>query len=244
MASWVVIGAGIILGIGNAVHCLGMCGPLALSVPLPRTGNWPERGLLLGNYHLWRLVAYFLLTSLVLLIGQQTSALLPFIKHQQTLTLIMVASLGLMMIVPIVGQYAERGAMLGLNKPLKWLMRIYHSVKHTSPALSTMILGLMHGIVPCGLVYAAIILATVSGDYLHAISFMLGFGLTTSAVLTTFVLLGRPLLPKFNLTAVRVMLLFVSAFLIWRVQKQIIVPSHDGKPAAIECHSGAQALKQ
>lgn len=237
MASWVVIGAGIALGMGNAFHCLSMCGPLAFSVPLPQKGNWPERGLLLGNYHLWRLVAYFLLTSLVLLLGQQTSVLIPFIRHQQTMTLMLVLAFGLMLIIPAIGRYAERWAMLGLNKPLKWLMGLYQSVKQTSPALATMVLGVMHGLVPCGLVYAAILLATVSGSVNNAMFFMLGFGLTTSTVLTAVVLLGRPLMPKLNTTAIRVMMMAIAVFIFWRAQHNILLPTDEGKPTAIECHN-------
>ena len=40
-------------------------------------------------------------------------------------------------------------------------------------------LGLANGLLPCGLVYAALAVATAAGDIIHAVLFMVGFGLGT-----------------------------------------------------------------
>jgi sulfite exporter TauE/SafE len=31
---------GLILGLTSNLHCIGMCGPIALAIPVNRTNNW------------------------------------------------------------------------------------------------------------------------------------------------------------------------------------------------------------
>ena len=51
---------GLILGLASNVHCLGMCGPIALVLPLNRSNNWTILGGTL-QYNLGRTLMYGLL---------------------------------------------------------------------------------------------------------------------------------------------------------------------------------------
>ncbi len=49
--------AALITGLVGSLHCVGMCGPLAMALPVGRLPA-SQRGLGVGLYHLARLTAY------------------------------------------------------------------------------------------------------------------------------------------------------------------------------------------
>ena len=57
------------LGLFGSLHCIGMCGPIALSLPMHQNGRWQlvKRGLI---YNLGRTVTYSILGLLIGLIGE------------------------------------------------------------------------------------------------------------------------------------------------------------------------------
>ena len=63
-----ILFTGLILGLASNVHCLGMCGPIALVLPLNRTNNWT---ILSGTlqYNLGRTLMYGVLGVLFGLLG-------------------------------------------------------------------------------------------------------------------------------------------------------------------------------
>ncbi len=230
--------AAFVLGIGSAFHCIGMCGPLALLVPLPRHLSLSTKIMTLANYHVWRIIVYVALGLIAGILSNATSLLPEVLAHQQSLTL----GLGLLLLVtsllPIVRHLAERWG----NKQTKGLLRIlmtkYQSVRQVNPALASMILGVLHGLVPCGIVYSAVIMSMLSGNALSAGLMMLSFGLATSMTLMVVRLVGAQFqLP--NARWIQLSLSLVAILMVLRANRAVLLPSNQDQPSsivAVPCH--------
>lgn len=195
-----------ILGLLGSLHCAGMCGPLAAA--LPSTGRTPT-GFLTGRlvYNLGRIITYALIGCIFGLIGK--SLVLAGIQRWLSI------SLGILLIA---GLLTSRKAALSLPvikfvDRLKFLMAA--SLKRRS-LTSLLILGLLNGMLPCGLVYVAAGAATMTGSIIAAMEFMLVFGLGT---LPMMLLLGltRKLFPvelRFKLLKAVPLSIFALAILL------------------------------
>jgi len=203
------LGAAFLLGFAGSLHCAGMCGPLALA--LPPAGN-SAAGFLAGRlaYHAGRILTYSLLGVVFGLIGQ--GLLLAGVQRWLSLTL------GVAMLV---GLAASRSAtqwipVTRLVNPLKSLMAV---LLRQRSLLSLGILGLLNGLLPCGLVYVACAGATATGHLSSGVAYMAIFGVGTVPMMLAIGLSGRlvpaPLRLKLRVL-VPVSILLVATLLILR----------------------------
>lgn len=183
MLEWIL--AGLAFGFLGSVHCVGMCGPLALSLPggdRPQWQFWTERGL----YNVGRALTYTLLGALVGLAGHVVS----LAGAQQALSVGVGTLMILVAAVPWVSRQAQRieqapSAFLGrVMKPIGALYR-------TGGPSALLIVGLLNGLLPCGFVYAALATAVTTGSVAHSTVFMAGFGLGTGPAMLGVSLMGR-----------------------------------------------------
>jgi len=74
ITSQITILSGLVLGLMTSFHCVGMCGPIALSLPLPGQSKWQQTmgGLL---YNLGRTVTYAIMGLAFGMLGQGLSTL-------------------------------------------------------------------------------------------------------------------------------------------------------------------------
>jgi uncharacterized protein len=230
--------AAFILGLGSAFHCIAMCGPLAMLVPLPRHLSIGSKVLTLANYHLWRIMVYVSLGLIAGILSNATSLLPQVVAHQQSITL----GLGLLLLftslLPIVRHLAERWGNNQTKGLLRWLMGRYQSVRQVNPTLASIILGVLHGLVPCGIVYSAVIMSMLSGNALEAAMMMLVFGFATSMTLMVVRLVGAKIqLP--NTRWIQVSLSLVAILLVLRANRAVLLPSNQDQPSsivAVPCH--------
>src|SRR6266581_2871253 len=142
------------LGLIGSLHCAGMCGPLALA--LPPTGNRPA-SFFLGRvaYNLGRLVTYCVLGLIFGLLGK--TLLLAGIQRWLSIALGTTLLFGL---------FTSR--KLALWRPIYLLVdRVKAGMSlllRRRSADALMLLGLLNGFLPCGLVYVACAGATATGD--------------------------------------------------------------------------------
>ena len=61
--------AGFILGLLGSLHCIGMCGPIAMILPLSKT-NATKKHIQILLYHFGRIITYSLLGALFGLVGK------------------------------------------------------------------------------------------------------------------------------------------------------------------------------
>lgn len=186
-------------GLLGSLHCAGMCGPIAMSLP-----DFGHSGILYYwqriQYNLGRLFSYAALGAIAGLPGE-------WIKPagwQQMLSMVAGALLIVSFlftrlkgrISPFSVIHDKIGAALG--KTLK-----------SNKAAGWLLTGILNGLLPCGLVYIALAAALVSGGIAEGALFMLFFGLGTFPMMFIISISGRWLPLKIR-TKVRHVLPFTS----------------------------------
>ena len=194
------------LGLVGSLHCAGMCGPLALA--LPHLGK-TSAAFLLGRvaYNLGRIVTYCVLGLIFGLIGR--TLWLAGIQRWASI------ALGLLLLL---GLFASR--RLALWRPLTALVE---QLKARMSALfsrrsfgALALLGLLNGLLPCGLVYVACTGATATGGVLSGAQYMAAFGAGTVPMMLAIGLSGRlvPLSLRLRLRKVIPVSVFLLAALL------------------------------
>jgi len=173
------------LGLLGSFHCVGMCGPIALAIPL-KTDSWFLR--ILGGiiYNLGRAVTYAIMGAFFGLLGQG----LVMSGFQQWVSIIMGAIMILSVLAPSLykNRFNSEKSVFGFVGKVKVSLRkLFTHSSHTSLFL----IGLLNGLLPCGLVYFAIAGAIATGTSLSGSLFMFVFGLGTLPMLLAVSLIGN-----------------------------------------------------
>lgn len=161
--------AALTTGIVGSLHCVGMCGPLAMALPIGRLPR-PQRGLAVGLYHVSRLTAYAGLGLLMGTVGQ--GLLLAGLQRPVAI------AAGLFLLI---WTLVNRGKLPGLpvGRATRWVVqpmaRFLNS--HTLRAFAG--LGFLNGLLPCGFVYVALTGAVTAGNAATGAAYMALFGLGT-----------------------------------------------------------------
>lgn len=173
------------IGIVGSFHCVGMCGPLALALPLSNSSFFTK---LTGAfiYNAGRIVTYAVFGLVFGLIGQ-TASLFGF---QQWLSIITGALILLFIIIP--QKYKiQTGASNYFNVFFAGIRtklgRLFTQKNHSS----LFVIGLLNGLLPCGLVYMASAGAIATGDMGSSILFMAAFGLGTLPIMWSIAFFGN-----------------------------------------------------
>lgn len=178
----------LLLGLVGSLHCAGMCGPLAMAVPV--LGS--SRGVVVLSrviYNLGRVATYVLLGLVFGVIGQ-TFALAGF---QRWVSL----AAGGLILIGLVG--TGRFALgLPLTKSVVRLKRAFGQLLQKRSVGSLFALGLLNGLLPCGLVYVAAAAAMTTGSLTEGAGYMAAFGLGTLPMMFGFGLVGMKLQQLFR----------------------------------------------
>lgn len=161
-------------GLAGSAHCLGMCGGISTTLGLHT--QRPSHGF---AYHAGRLLSYTLLGALL-------GMILPLLGIHASMgtwgiwlrrcTSVLIAVIGIQQLANYnlwrhVEQYGQH-----LWKPLAIAVRSFIPVQSVSDAF---ILGALWGLLPCGLIYAAVSVAITTANPFTASLVMLCFGLGT-----------------------------------------------------------------
>jgi len=168
----------ILLGLLGSLHCVGMCGPIALALPVAgRSGIMKFVSILL--YNLGRAFTYALFGALFGLLG---SGFVMFGLQQ-----ILSVTVGIIILAVIIFPRIFKG--FNFNEgPFSMLGRVRNKFAQLFTKRSLMALfaiGILNGLLPCGLVYIAIAGATASGDVFKGAMFMALFGMGTMPAMLT-----------------------------------------------------------
>lgn len=162
----------LVMGVAGSAHCIGMCGPIALAVPSPGHGFGARlRSTLLLNGG--RLTTYMLLGAAIGTFGQG----LRLVGLQQVVSIVAGVLLLLSVLVPgLLQRFSPTGRMsMGISRLRSALAR---NLKRTTPE-ALFLTGSLNGLLPCGLLYAALLGASTDGSAWGGALFMLFFGLGT-----------------------------------------------------------------
>jgi len=180
-----VIISALLLGLVGSYHCLAMCGPIAFTLSIDK--RYRNR-LLIQNlvYQLGRVITYTILGMIGGIIGKSFNIMI----GQGTLSIIIG---GLLIISTLFS--LQKIQRLIIAKPINLLVSklkqyLSYYIKR-SDYKSFLIIGLLNGLLPCGLVYMALTSSLVAGSILNSAFFMTLFGFGTIPMMFTLVLFGN-----------------------------------------------------
>jgi sulfite exporter TauE/SafE len=170
--------AALLFGLAGSLHCLGMCGPLVLAVHTSTPGKSISLNKIL--YHLGRLLVYGILGALAGIVGEAASAF----GWQQGLAIL--AGIVMLLLVLWPDRFKQ-----GPFKLIALVKQTFSKLLQSKSYGTHLLLGMLNGMLPCGLVYMALAAALATGSLSSSISFMLFFGVGTApALLAAGSLLG------------------------------------------------------
>lgn len=169
----VLIFTAVALGLASNLHCMGMCGPIAFALPVNNENSFTKSiGILI--YNLGRIITYIILGALFGLFGKGLQAA----GVMQIVSIVLGVLIILYVFVPGVLQKFQVSNMwyVKFNSYIKSKLGSRLTKKSN---FSLLILGLLNGLLPCGMVYMAIFGALEFGGLQNGMLFMLFFGIGT-----------------------------------------------------------------
>ncbi|KAA3437130.1 sulfite exporter TauE/SafE family protein [Rufibacter hautae] len=180
-----MIWTGFILGILGSFHCVGMCGAIALSLPVGKGSGW---SFVAGRflYNLGRLVTYSLLGAGAGLLGKS----LQLAGLQQTLSIVSGVLILLLVVVPATtsAKFRKATGLESMLQQVKVSMGFFFQKKGVW-ALGAV--GLLNGLLPCGFVYFALAGAVSMPTVADSMLYMLLFGAGTFPLMFLLSLSGK-----------------------------------------------------
>ena len=203
-----VITAGFVMGAVGSLHCIGMCGPLAMSLPL---GGQTAVGRIGGGliYNAGRIATYTWLGLVLGLVGD----FLITPKVQSTLSIVFGAGILLYLLLPahtkksMATKSPAQGFFITLRRQLGKLLS-------TPTAGSLFGIGLLNGLLPCGMIYLALTSSFLTGSAFNGGLFMASFGAGTLPAMLAVVFFGSYLSQQIRLNLRKTIPVFLACMAI------------------------------
>jgi sulfite exporter TauE/SafE len=174
-----------IVGFLGSFHCIGMCGPIALALPVNQASpSAMFKGRLLYNFG--RIITYSMLGIVFGYIGH-TIALAGF---QKSLSIVTGISVLIVVLLTLTWKKLSSFSFViaGYTSKIKSIFRNLFGKKSM---FTLFLIGVVNGLLPCGFVYLALAGAAASGNFLDGMSYMFLFGLGTLPVMFTLAIAGN-----------------------------------------------------
>lgn len=167
---------GLILGLGASLHCLGMCGPLVMAVPM-KSNNVYDRAWGIAQYHIGKTTTYALLGLLIGIVGIS-------LKTFQWMQILSVVS-GILIILFAWAKFVRIPfGKSALQKFTQFSGITINKLFKSNLPFKPLFFGSINGLLPCGLVYIALINSILAGSPFQSMLAMVFFGLGTVPILT------------------------------------------------------------
>lgn len=167
------------IGLIGSMHCLGMCGPIVVALPLKKHNLISKvSGTLLYNFG--RVFTYGLIGTLFGVLGNS----LKLAGLQQWTSIILGIALILSVLwAPVFGKKITISSLFSgaFSKLIIQMKKLFSNRSY----FSLFMIGFLNGFLPCGLVYVAVAGAISTGGILLAAIYMMLFGLGTIPMLMT-----------------------------------------------------------
>lgn len=197
----------LILGLVGSFHCVGMCGPIALALPVGN-GSRIHKIFSYATYHIGKLSAYAVIGFLFGVLGYG----LDMAGFQQTISL----AVGLFMLAYVwFPKFFQRMKIGGPLIKFQSSMTAHMAKRIKSNRTSALMgLGFFNGLLPCGLVYVAVAASMSTFEPLNGALFMVLFGVGTIPALTLVVYTGHRIGSTFRMNLQKAVPIIVTAFAI------------------------------
>ncbi len=173
-----MIYTGFLLGLLGSFHCVGMCGPIALILPVSKESAL-KKSIQIALYHLGRITTYSLLGLIFGLVGKG----LQLATMQQQISIAIGVIMIAFVVFPKITQLItfKASPLTHFFTQLKIQMGLYLK-KESYYAL--FLIGFFNGFLPCGMIYMALVGAIAMPNISSAMLYMIVFGLGTVPLLS------------------------------------------------------------
>lgn len=182
----------ITIGLMGSLHCIGMCGPIALAVPLNNKGKG-YRFLGSFNYLFGKALTY----SLLGLFSGALAKMITLTGFQRYISLIT----GILILVVFIIQKVDKG-YLGLERlNYQWVYQLkqqFNKFLQEKNLVSAFLIGSINGVLPCGLVYLALAGAVGAGGWWQSMLYMFLFGIATMPLMFVLMIFKNKLSLSFR----------------------------------------------
>ncbi len=181
------------LGFASGFHCIGMCGPIALSMGLTKkqATNYYLQNL---TYQFGRIFTYSFLGAILGIVGEGFE----MVGIQKYLTI----SVGILLIIMAVFSFGGKDFASKIPFFSKFLFKVKSNLGRLlqkADYRSRFTTGILNGFLPCGMVYMALTASLASGGIWQGALYMALFGLGTLPFMFTVVLLGNLMSQAFRI---------------------------------------------
>lgn len=166
-----------VMGLVGSLHCVGMCGPIMLALPVPAAERW-SLALRWLVYHFGRITTYAFLGTLTGLLGTGLATA----GFQTSFSI----GLGVLILISVLIAFPLEGYLRKLplfQRMMQWTQRKMGPLLNRQDHWSFFQLGMLNGLLPCGLVYVAIAGAVTTTSGIGGTIYMMAFGLGTIPLL-------------------------------------------------------------
>ncbi|MFV8375597.1 sulfite exporter TauE/SafE family protein [Flavobacterium sp. LB1P62] len=170
-----------IFGLISSFHCIGMCGPIAMMLPVDRT-NQAKKVTQIITYHLGRITAYATIGFIFGMLGKGFF----MAGLQQKLSIF----IGIAMIIVVLTPdkiFAKYNFSKPVFKLIATIKTALGSQFRNKSYKSLFIIGLLNGFLPCGMVYVALFGAIAMQSESLGVLYMILFGLGTVPLMSSVV---------------------------------------------------------
>ncbi|WP_101757684.1 sulfite exporter TauE/SafE family protein [Oceanicoccus sp. KOV_DT_Chl] len=187
----------LLIGFLGSTHCLGMCGGIAAVLGVQSDNRFSR----LLSYNCGRLVTYTLIGAVTGLLGEQ------LLVAQPQFTVLLRVLAGVLMVA--MGLYVSQWWM-GLTqleragaKLWRMIQPLAAKVLPISNHRQALQLGILWGLLPCGLVYSTLSWALATADWRQSALIMLAFGVGTLPAMLSVGFISEKVLQQFRQQKIR-----------------------------------------
>jgi sulfite exporter TauE/SafE len=174
-----------IVGLFGSLHCIGMCGPIALVLPGFQS-HMPKVISSRVLYNLGRTITYGFMGAVIGLAGEGIS----LAGAQRWVSIGSGVLLIVIVLIPM-----SVSSRISILKPAyhfnDYLKKKFGKLLKSNSVISVFYIGLLNGFLPCGLVYVALAGALATGSLVQGTLYMVFFGLGTAPLLFAFSVFGQ-----------------------------------------------------
>jgi len=187
-----MIWAGFLIGFFGSLHCIGMCGPIALMIPTSK--NPIHKFIQIITYNFGRVVTYSLFGLVFGLLGKG-------IRLAEASQYVSIVTGVIIIIIAIATLFSNNKLANSANQ---FFSKLFNPFKKLFSRLlgkekkNLLAIGILNGFLPCGLVYVAIGTALNANSVTESVLTMAAFGIGTVPLMMFFMYFKSFLSSKFN----------------------------------------------
>lgn len=197
------------IGFFGSLHCIGMCGPIALVLPFGQRSRW-QMAFNALLYNLGRTVTYTALGIIIGLLGKGI-----FLAGLQKQLSIFTGISLLLVVLFSINLERKIVSIPFFNQLFFFLKSGLRSLLKKPSRASIFFTGLLNGLLPCGLVYLALVGALTMGNIESSAVYMLFFGLGTIPLMLGATLMGKYLDLRFRNQLKKLYPVFILGLAVW-----------------------------